>query len=124
MIQANNLQRMEIEIVQAPDGSSLYIDISLPAALARATIGRLGTDQGYCDTEILDTATEETTYWNHQEFSSATDLNGILTAFFEKVRDLPSPASIPAFSFDLPLSDRSVSVNALLEPLLNVAGGH
>lgn len=115
---------MELGIVQAPDGGSLYIDISLPSALARATIGRIGTNQGYCDTEIFGTETEETTYWQHHEFSSATDLNGILTVFFEKLRDLPSPINIPAFSFDLPLSDRSVSVNALLEPLLTAAGGY
>ena len=124
MTQTNNLQKMEIAIVQAPDGGSLYIDISLPSALARATIGQLGTNQGYCDTETVDTETEETTYWQHQEFSSATELNGILTAFFEKLRDLPSPTNIPAFSFDLPLSDRAVSVTALLEPLLTAAGGH
>lgn len=124
MTRTNNLQKMEIEIVQAPDGNSLYIDISLPAALARATIGRIGTNQGYCDTEILDTETEGTPYWQHQEFSSAADLNGILTVFFEKLRDLPTTTNIPAFSFDLPLSDRTVSVSALLEPLLTAAGGH
>jgi hypothetical protein len=124
MIQTNNLQKMDIEIVQAPDGSSLYIDISLPAALARATIGRLGTDQGYCDTEILDIATEETTYWHHQEFGSSTDLAAELTAFFGKLRDLPASANAPTFSFELPLADKSVSLNALLEPLLAVAAGH
>ncbi len=123
MMQTNNLQRMEFEIVQAPDGGSLYIDISLPSLCARATIGSLN-EGGYCDTEMLDTETGEMTYWQHHELSSAADLNAILTTFFEKVRDLPSPASAPAFSFDLLLSDRTVNVNALLEPLLTAAGGH
>lgn len=53
-MQTNQLQKMELEIVQAANGSSVYIDISLPSFYVRAAIGSLDEDQGYCDTEILD----------------------------------------------------------------------
>ena len=119
-MQTNQLQKMEFEIVQAVDGSSMYIDISHPSFYARATIGSLN-EGGYCDTEILDAETGEMTYWQHHEFTSSLDLNAVLTAFFQKLRNLPVIGT-PTLSFELPLSDRSVRLNALLEPLLTAAG--
>jgi hypothetical protein len=124
MMQPNKLQKLEFEIVQASDGSSLSIDIGLSSSLARATIGRLGTGRGYCDTEILDTETQKTTHWQHQEFGSSTDLAAALTKFFKKLRDLPTEMDAQTVSFELPLADRNVTLNALLEPLLTVAAGH
>ncbi len=124
MMQTNKLQKMEFEIVQASDGSSLSIDIALPLSLARATIGRLGTGRGYCDMEILDTETQETTHWQHQEFGNSRDLAAALTKFFKKLRDLPMETGAETVSFELPLADRNVTLNALLEPLLTVAAGH
>ena len=114
---------MEFEIVQAPDGNSMYLDIVLPAHLARVTVGRLGTGQGYCDTEIMDVATEKTIHGQHQEFSRSEELKAVLTDFFGHLRDLSGqgkPAETHAF--ELPLTDRSVNLNALLEPLFAVAG--
>ena len=123
MILTNKLQQAEIEIVQAPDGGSMYIDIiSLPDFYARTTIGSISNGQGYCDTEILDAETGRLTYWQHHEFDHSADLNAILMAFFEKLRDLSAPASAPALSFELPLSDKNVRLDALLEPLLTAAG--
>ena len=77
-----NFQKMEFEIIQAPDGTSIYLDIMLPAHLARVTVGRLGTGQGYCDTEIMDIGTEKTIHWQHQEFSRSEELKATLTDFF------------------------------------------
>lgn len=122
-MQANQLQRMEFEIVQAVDGNSMYIDIiSRISFYARATIGSLDRGQGYCDTEILDWETSELTYWRHHEFSTSLELGALLTAFFHKLRDLPTPISVPTLSFELPLTDKSIRLNALLEPLLTAAG--
>ena len=92
-------QKMQLEIVQAPDGSSAYIDIDLPGYMARATIGHLGTEQGYCDTEVLDTETGETVHYQHQEFTGPTELNATLTKFFGTLYALPSPfANLAAFA--------------------------
>ena len=92
-------QKMQFEIVQAPDGSGAYIDIDLPGYIARATIGRLGTKQGYCDTEVLDTDTGERVHYENQEFVSSAELNAVLTKFFSTLHSLPSPfASLPAFA--------------------------
>jgi len=118
----NTLQRMALEIAQAPDGSSLYVDITLPGYEARATVERLGGGRGYCDTEILDTETEEPIHWQHREFGSSTELASALTSFFGKLRGLPSSASASTFPFALPLAHTSVSLDALLEPLPAVAG--
>ena len=112
---------MEFEIVQALDGNSMYIDISLPSLYARATIGSLN-DGGYCDTEILDAETGELTYWQHHEFRTSLELNAVLTDFFHKLRGLPTPTSVPTLSFELPLADKNIRLNALLEPLLAAAG--
>lgn len=120
-MQTNQLQKMEFEVVQAIDGNSMYIDISHPSFYARATIGSLN-EGGYCDTEILDAETGEMTYWQHHEFTSSLDLNTVLTAFFQKLRDLPADGT-PTLSFKLPLSDKNVSLDAFLEPLLSVAAG-
>lgn len=81
-MQANNFQKMELEVVQAPDGSSMYIDVALPSHLARVTVGRLDGGRGYCDTEIVNPKTEETLHWQHQEFERSLDLNTALTHFF------------------------------------------
>ncbi len=119
-----NFQKMEFEIVQAPDGGSLTLDIVMPVYLARVTLGRLGTGEGYCDTEIIEIEMEKTIHWQHQEFSRSEELKAALMDFFGKLRDLPSSQETPAetHAFELPLTDRSVNLNALLEPLFTVAG--
>lgn len=92
-------QKMQLEIIQSPDGSGAYIDIDLPGYMARATIGQLGTEQGYCDTEVLDTETGETVHYQHHEFTGPTELNAALTKFFGTIYALPSPfASLAAFA--------------------------
>ena len=121
-MQTNQFQKLDFEIVQARDGNSMYLDISLPSFMARATIGSLDRGRGYCDTEILNAETSENIQWQHQEFSSSQELNSILTDFFQKLHDLPAD-DIPAVSFKLPLSDKNVSLDAFLEPLLSVAAG-
>ena len=97
----------------------------MPTHLARVTVGRLGTGEGYCDTEILEIDTEKTAHWQHQEFNRSEELKAVLTDFFGKLRDLPTSPEAPAEShaFVLPLTDRSVTLNALLEPLFAVAAG-
>lgn len=122
-MQTNNFQRMELDVVQAPDGSSLYANIALPSHLARVTVGRLGIEQCYCDTEIVNTETEETIHWQHQEFGSSQDLNTALTHFFSELRALPASTDTPVHAFELPLADRSVGLNGLLEPLLAAVAG-
>ena len=99
----------------------MYIDISHPSFYARATIGSLN-EGGYCDTEILDAETGEMTYWQHHEFTSSFDLNTVLTVFFQRLRDLPTPTGVPTLSFELPLTDKNIGLNALLGPLLTAAG--
>lgn len=92
-------QKMQLEIVQAPDGSGAYIDVDLPGYMARATIGRLDTEQSYCDTEVLDTDTGERVYYQHQECTGSTEVNAALTQFFDTLHALPSPfANLPAFA--------------------------
>ena len=114
---------MNFEIVQASDGNSIYIDIiSQPCFYARATIGSQ-YEGGYCDTEILDCETGEMTYWQHYEFITSLELNAVLVVFFQKLHDLPTPANPPTLPFELPLSDKNVRLEALLEPLLTVAAG-
>ena len=117
-----NFQKIQFEAVQASDGQSMRLDLSLPSYMARAAVGRLGTGQGYCDTEILNTETEETLHWQHQEFGSAAELNAALTDFFSRLRDLPD-AGVPADgpSPTLPSADQTLRLNALLQPLLAVA---
>jgi hypothetical protein len=122
-MQTNNFQRMEFEVVQAADGSSMYVDVVLPSHLARVTVGRLGAGRGYCDTEIVNTETEETLHWQHQEFDSSRDLSMALTSFFSKLRALPAPTDAPAHAFELPLADKNVDMNGLLAPLLAIAAG-
>lgn len=90
-------QKMQLEIVQAPDGSGAYID--LPGCMARATIGRFGAEQSCCGTEVLDTETGEKVHYENQEFVSSEELNAVLTEFFSTLRSLPSPfASLPSFA--------------------------
>ena len=120
-MQTNQLQKMELEIVQAANGSSMYIDISLPSFYVRAAIGSQNAG-GYCDTEILDADTGEMTYWQYHEFSTSLELNSVLTVFSQKLHDLPTPANTPTLSFELPLSDKSIRLNDFLEPLLTAAG--
>jgi len=117
-----NFQKIQFEAVQASDGHSMRLDLSLPAYLARVTVGRLGTGQGYCDTEILNTETEEMIHWQHQEFGGAADLNAALTDFFSRLRDLPdADLSTDDTSPALPSADQNIRLNALLQPLLAVA---
>jgi len=117
-----NFQKIQFEAVQASDGQSMRLDLSLPSYMARATVGRLGTGQGYCDTEILNTETEETLHWQHQEFGSAADLNAVLTDFFSRLRDLPDAGVLAGDRASMPpLADQYLRLNALLEPLLAVA---
>lgn len=103
-MQANNSQiatpqKMQMELVQAPDGSGAYIDVDLPGYMARATIGHLGTEQSYCDAEVLDTDTGERVHYQHQECAGSTELNAALTKFFDTLHALPSPfANLPAFA--------------------------
>ena len=120
----NNLQKIQFETVQAPDGTSMFMDLTLPGHLARVTVGQVGAGRGYCDTEILNTETEETVEWQHQEFGSAPELNAALTGFFSRLRDLPD-AGLPTDSttFMLPLADQNVRLTSLLAPLLAAAGG-
>ena len=120
----NNLQTIHFETVQAPDGGSMYMDLTLPSYLARVTVGQLDVGRGYCDMEILNTETEETVEWHHQEFGSAPELNAALTGFFSRLRDLPD-ADHPADGtpFMLPLAGQDVRLNSLLAPLLAAAGG-
>ena len=117
----NNIQTIHFETVQAPDGSSMYMDLALPGHLARVTVGQVEGNRGYCDTEILNTETEETVQWQHQEIGSASELNAVLTNFFARLRVLPG--TIPGATFVLPLADQDVRLNSLLEPLLAAAGG-
>ena len=116
-----NFQKIQFEAVQASDGQSMRLDLSLPSYMARATVGRLGTGQGYCDTEILNTETEETLHWQHQEFGSAAELNATLTDFFSRLRDLPD-AKVSANNATPALSstDQEIRLNTLLQPLLAV----
>ena len=120
IMQTNQFQKLDFEVVQAIDGSSMSIDISLPSLYARATIGSLN-EGGYCDTEILDAETSELTYWQHHEFSTSSELDAVLTNFFHKLRDLPTTGT-PTRSFELPLADKKIRLNALLDPLLTAAG--
>ena len=119
----SHFPRMGFEIVQAPNGESLYLDITLPSHLARVTLGRLGNSQGYCDTEILDTDSAEAIHWQHQEFSRAEELEAALADFFAKLRALPTgqTPTAEAHAFELPLADRSVRLQTLLQPLLATA---
>ena len=117
-----NFQKIQFETLQASDGQSMRLDFSLPSYRTRATVGHLGTGQGYCDTEIFNTETGETLHWQHQEFGSAAELNAVLTDFFSCLRDLPDAeapqgdiASVP------PLSDQDLRLDALLQPLLAVS---
>lgn len=96
----------------------MYMDLTLPGHLARVTVGQVDEGRGYCDTEILNTETEETVEWQHQEFGGAAELNAVLTDFFARLRDLPDTG--PAFM--LPLADHTVRLPSLLRPLLAVAG--
>jgi hypothetical protein len=122
-MQTNSFQKMGLEVVQAADGGSMYVDITLPSYLARVTVGRVGTGQCYCDTEIVNTETEETIHWQHQEFDSARDLNTALTHFFRELRILPASTDTPVHAFELPLADKSLGLDGLLEPLLAAAIG-
>ena len=120
----NNLQTIHFETVQAPDGDSMYMDLTLPNYMARVTVGQIDGDRGYCDTEILDMETEERVEWQHQEFGSASELNAVLAGFFSRLRDLPGAESpTDGTSFMLPLAGQNVRLNSLLEPLLAAAGG-
>lgn len=118
----NNLQTIHFETVQAPDGSSMYMDLTLPGHLARVTVGQVDGRRGYCDTEILNTETEETVQWQHQEIGGESELNAVLTDFFARLRDLPDTAPAAGATFTLPLAGHTVRLNSLLRPLLAVAG--
>lgn len=118
----NNLQTIHFETVQAPDGGSMYMDLTLPGYLARVTVGQADKGRGYCDTEILNTETEETLQWQHQEFDDVQELNAVLTEFFARLRDLPDAAPAGGATFMLPLAGHTVRLPSLLRPLLAVAG--
>jgi len=111
---------MNFEVVQAPDGSSAYIDIALPGYKTRATVGRLGMEQGYCDMEVLNTETEEAVHWQHQEFASSMVLNIARAGFVNTLGALPS-AAVNSSAFALPLADKLVRLNGRLEPLFATA---
>ena len=115
-----NFQKIQFEAVQAPDGHSMRLDLTLPSYMARATVGRLGTGQGYCDTEILNTETEETIHWQHQEFSEAAELNAVLIDFFSRLHDLPDAEGA---ALTPPSADQNIRLNVLLQPLLAIANG-
>ncbi len=117
-----DFQKIQFEAVQASDGQSMRLDLSLPAYLARVTVGRLGKGQGYCDTEILNTETEEMIHWQHQEFGDPEELNAALTDFFFRLHDLPD-AEAPAdgTTLTIPSPDQDIRLNALLQALLAVA---
>ena len=119
----NDPQTVQFETVQAPNGSSMYMDLALPNHIARVTAGQLDAVRGYCDTEILNTETEEAVERQHHEFSSAPELNAILADFFSHLRDLPD-AGLPmdGATFMLPLADQNVRLNSLLVPP-RAAGG-
>jgi len=126
-MQMNNLQTIHFETAQAPDGSSMYMDLTLPGHLARVTVGQVDGGRGYCDTEILNTEilnteTEETVQWQHQEFGGASELNAVLTDFFARLRDLPDTAPTSGAAFMLPLAGHTVRLPSLLRPLLAAAG--
>ncbi len=113
-----DFQKIQFEAVQAPDGQSMRLDLTLPDYMARVTVGHLGTETGYCDTEVLNVETEELIHWQHQDFSSAAELNTALTDFFSRLRDLPevkTSASAP---------DQNIRLDTLLQPLLATAAGH
>lgn len=113
-----DFQKIQFEAVQAPNGQSMRLDLSLPGYMARVTVGHLGMDTGYCDTEVLNVETEELIHWQHQEFSSAAELNAALTDFFSRLRDLPEvKASASA-------TDQNIRLDTLLQPLLAAATGH
>lgn len=120
----NNIQIVRFETVQAPDGGSMYMDLTLPNYMARVTVGQLDADRGYCDMEILNTETEETVEWQHQEFGSVAELNAALTGFFSRLRGLPdADISTGGTSFIFPLAGQNVRLNSLLAPLIAADGG-
>lgn len=86
-----NLHRIPFEAVQAPDGQSMRLDLSLSDYMARVTVGHLGTGRNYCDTEILSIDTEQTVHGEHHEFEGAHELRDALTKFFAYLRDLSGP---------------------------------
>lgn len=117
-----NFQKIQFEAIQASDGHSMRLDLTLPSYMARVTVGRLGTGQGYCDTEILNMETEETIHWQHQEFGGAAELNAALTDFFSRLRDLPETEPLADGAvLTLSPADQNIRLNALLQPLLTVA---
>ena len=114
-----DFQKIQFEAVQAPDGQSMRLDLSLSDYMARVTVGHLGTDTGYCDTEILNTETEETIHWQHQEFGSAAELNAALTDFFSRLRDLPDVRSSEGDAVQTrPAAAPDIRLKTLLWPLL------
>ena len=114
-----DFQKIQFEAVQAPDGQSMRLDLSLSDYMARVTVGHLSTDTGYCDTEILNTETEETIHWQHQEFGSAAELNAALTDFFTRLRDLPNVEGSDGGSTQArPASVPDIHLKTLLWPLL------
>ncbi len=117
-----DFQKIQFEAVQAPDGQSMRLDLTLPDYMARVTVGHLGTDTGYCDTEILNIETEETIHWQHQEFSSAAELNAALTDFFSRLRDLPDAKTSAKTSAQA--VDQNTRLDVFLAPLLAAAANH
>ncbi len=113
-----NLQRVHFAAVQAPDGQSMRLDLSLPDYMARVTVGHLDTETRYCDTEVLNIETEERIHWQHQEFGSAAELNAALTDFFYGLRDLPEVTASAS------VTDQNIRLDTLLQPLLAAAAGH
>lgn len=114
-----DFQKIQFEAVQAPDGQSMRLDLSLPDYIARVTVGHLGADTGYCDTEVLNVETEELIHWQHQEFSSAAELDAALTNFSSRLRDLPNARSSDDGSVPAPrAADPDIRLKTLLWPLL------
>ena len=114
-----DFQKIQFEAVQAPNGQSMRLDLSLPDYMARVTVGHLGTDKGYCDTEILNTDTEETIHWQHQEFDNAAELNAALPDFSSRLHDLPDIRSSDGGSVQTrPASAPDIRLKTLLWPLL------
>ncbi len=117
-----DFQKIQFEAVQAPDGQSMRLDLTLPNYVARVAVGHLGTDKGYCDTEILNTETEEMIHWQHQEFGSAAELNAALTDFFSRLHGLPDVRSSYGGSLQThPAAVPNIRLKTLLQPLLAAA---
>ncbi len=114
-----DFQKIQFEAIQAPDGQSMRLDLTLPDYMARVTVGHLGTDTGYCDTEILNIETEETIHWQHQEFGTAAELDATHTDFSSRLHALPDVRRSEGGSVQTrPAAAPDIRLKTLLWPLL------